>query len=155
MPVNAKELHEAALAAGISRFVVGAVISSEKKEVLIVQRVATDFMGGIYELPSGKVDEGEDLEAALVREVAEETGLKVTEIIQHLGNFDYKSKSGKTTRQFNFLVKVENLDKVTLNAEEHSAYAWVDSSTLPAYSVTDSVSGILMGFWMTVAHLLK
>lgn len=148
MPINTKELQEAAAAAGISRFVVGAIVSSEKKEVLIVQRVATDFMGGIYELPSGKVDEGEDLETALVREVAEETGLKVTEIIQHLGNFDYTSKSGKTTRQFNFLVKVESLDKITLNAEEHSAHAWIDPSTLPAYPVTDSASGIIMGFWM-------
>ena len=42
---------------------------------------------------------------ALAREVAEETGLRVTRVEKFLWYFDYRSGSGKRTRQFNFLVE--------------------------------------------------
>lgn len=57
---------------GVQQLVVGAVIEDHGR-VLILQRPATDFMGGIRELPSGKVEPGEALDQALRREVLEET----------------------------------------------------------------------------------
>ncbi len=90
---------------GIQQLVVGAVIEHEAK-VLLLQRPADDFMGGIYELPSGKVEPGEALDAALAREVKEETGLDLDRITHYLGLFDYTSATGKPTRQYNFAVNV-------------------------------------------------
>ena len=89
---------------GLVRYVVGAVIA-EEDTVLLLRRKMDDFMGGIYELPSGQVDGGESLESALRREVFEETGLEIAEIHRHLSNFDYESKSDTRTRQFNFEVR--------------------------------------------------
>lgn len=43
---------------------------------------------GVWGLPKGTPDEGESLEAAAVREVNEETGLKV-EIVKKIGVVDY------------------------------------------------------------------
>ncbi|WP_282771085.1 NUDIX hydrolase, partial [Saccharomonospora viridis] len=99
------ELAAHATGDGVQQLVVGAVVQADGK-VLLLKRPADDFMGGIYELPSGKVEGGEKLDAALVREVAEETGLTVTDIVAYLGSFDYTSGSGKKSRQFNFAVGV-------------------------------------------------
>jgi len=48
----------------------GGLITNEKNELLMM------FRRGKWDLPKGKVDEGETLEAAAVREVQEETGIK-------------------------------------------------------------------------------
>ncbi|MFL9594405.1 NUDIX domain-containing protein, partial [Aeromonas schubertii] len=48
-------------------------------KVLIVQRAKTNRIGhGKWECAGGKIEFGEDLEAALRREVKEETGLEIT-----------------------------------------------------------------------------
>ena len=63
--------------------------------LLLLKRPEADFMGGIWELPSGKVELNEALDDALIQEVKEETGLTVTGRPDHLGSFDYQSGSGK------------------------------------------------------------
>ena len=129
---------------GINRYVVGAVIFRNDK-VLLLERPKNDFMGGIYELPSGKVEDGESLDVALYREVEEETGLRIKEIKKYLGYFDYESKRGKKTRQFNFVVTVREPFEIRL--QEHENYAWVNKNQLHEYPVTDSVKQILDSLW--------
>ena len=50
-----------------------------KELLLITQRMADDTLGGYWEFPGGKVDPGEELKAALHRELLEEIGVE-TEI---------------------------------------------------------------------------
>ncbi len=134
------ELVEKALGNQISRFVVGAVIK-KGSEFLLLKRPKDDFMGGIFELASGKVEEEEILDQALIREVLEETGLRIKKIIDYLGHFDYESKSGKKTRQFNFIVTVEEDEEVKLT--EHDSHIWAEKEELEKYPVTESVKKIL------------
>lgn len=47
--------------------------------VLIARRPDQAHQGGLLEFPGGKVEQGESVQQALVREIAEETGLKVPE----------------------------------------------------------------------------
>lgn len=122
----------------VQQLVVGAVLLSGDK-ILLLQRPADDFMGGIWELPSGKVESGETLDQALIREVKEETGLDVTRIARYLGEFDYQSGSGKKSRQFNFAVDVAAAEPVEL--QEHDAYAWTNLTEEPP--VTDAVKQVL------------
>ncbi len=58
--------------------VVAGVIRREEL-LLITQRMADDTLGGYWEFPGGKVDPGEELKAALHRELLEEIGVE-TEI---------------------------------------------------------------------------
>lgn len=137
MAIDFEALITAALEAGIDRFVVGAVIFNAQASTLILTRQADDFMGGIDEIPSGKVDPGESLTEALVREVKEEAGLDI-EIQEYLDFFDYRSKSGKATRQFNFLARSGSFD-VKTNPEEHDGFRWVAKDELDNYKITEPV----------------
>ena len=125
----------------IVRFVVGAVIKNLNK-ILVLGRKDDDFFGGIDELPSGEVETGESLIDALKREILEETGLIINDTPVYIGYFDYLSKSGKSTRQFNFVVSVNN-NFVRINPEEHKCYKWIDFSQLEETKLTDNVVGIL------------
>src|SRR5262249_55437064 len=118
-PFLIEQLTADAQADGVQQIVVGAIVA-EADTVLLLRRPADDFMGGIYELPSGKVEPGEILDQALIREVKEETGLDVESITDYLGSFDYTSGSGKKTRQFNFTATVTATQPVVL--QEHDEY---------------------------------
>lgn len=126
---------------GVQQLVVGAVVQHDGK-VLLLQRPEHDFMGGIWELPSGKVEPGESLDQALIREVEEETGLSVTALRTYLGSFDYQSGSGKKSRQFNFAVNVDSSEPVKL--QEHDAYTW--TSLTEEAPVTDAVRDVLAAY---------
>jgi 8-oxo-dGTP diphosphatase len=126
---------------GVEQLVVGAIVQQGDK-VLLLKRPEDDFMGGIFELPSGKVDAGETLGAALVREVKEETNLDVTGIVDYIGCFDYASGSGRKSRQFNFAVSVARFEPVDL--QEHDAYTWMPlASELP---VTKAVREVFKAY---------
>ncbi len=141
-----EELMKGAQRDGINRYVVGAVIQRDSS-VLLLERPKDDFMGGIYELPSGMVEDDETLDIALYREVEEETSLRVRDIKRYLGHFDYESKSGEKTRQFNFVVAVGAHLEVKL--QEHDDFAWVNKDQLQQYLVTDSVKKILDSFFQS------
>lgn len=128
---------------GIYRYVVASVVE-QNSQILILKRPQKEFMGGIYELPSGKIEENESLLDALSRELQEETGLKLKEIKKYLGYFDYQSKTGKVTRQFNFAITSDNVQKIILS--EHDSYTWVGVNQLSEYSVTENVKLILENF---------
>lgn len=59
-------------------FVVAAALTSERGQILLQKRPADAQMGGLWEFPGGKVDEGESPETALVRELEEELGIIVS-----------------------------------------------------------------------------
>jgi 8-oxo-dGTP diphosphatase len=56
--------------------VVAAVIR-RNDEFLITHRFANAHLGGLWEFPGGKVEEGEGLTAALTREIEEEIGIDI------------------------------------------------------------------------------
>ncbi|MFI5779610.1 NUDIX hydrolase [Nocardia sp. NPDC051570] len=126
---------------GVQRLVVGAIVQHEGR-VLLLQRPSDDFMGGIWELPSGKVEPGETLDQAVTREVKEETGLDVVGIGHYLGEFDYRSGGGKNSSQFNFVVKIAAATPVML--QEHDQYAWTELTEEPP--VTDAVKKVLLRY---------
>ncbi len=132
------QLTDRARADDVAQLVVGAIITDHAGKALLLQRPHDDFMGGIHELPSGKVDPGERLLDALAREITEETGLTVADIVRYLGHFDYTSGSGKLSRQFNFYVTTMTSEPVKLT--EHTAYQWVPLTDEPP--VTPSVAEI-------------
>ena len=136
-----RQLLDAAKDAGGDRLVAGAVVV-RKSSVLLLRRKHGDFLGGLYELPSGLVEPGETLEEALNREVKEEAGLQVTKVEGYLGFFNYVSGGGRTTRQFNFLVSVGEFPYISLT--EHDAFIWAQTSDLDRLRISEAVRNVLM-----------
>lgn len=116
-------LEERAKEDGIEKIVVGGVVTNENNEVLILRRKSDDFLGGIDELPSGKLESGESIFEGLIREIKEETNLDVDKICGYIDFFDYLSGSGKKSRQYNFWVKTKSTKEVKLT--EHDEYKWL------------------------------
>jgi 8-oxo-dGTP pyrophosphatase MutT (NUDIX family) len=56
----------------------GGLVKTKNEEVLLI------FRRGKWDLPKGKLDEGEDIEACAVREIEEETGLQTMKIDDQL-----------------------------------------------------------------------
>lgn len=127
---------------GIVKNVVGAIILNEKNKVLIMSRKTDDFMGGIDELPSGNMEQGENIYDTLVREVKEETNLDVVNVKSYIGSFDYISGSGKKARQYNFVLDVKNTENIILT--EHDEYNWLTIEEIrKSNKITDEVKYIL------------
>ena len=61
---------------GVDKLVIGAVITNENGEVLLMKRKQDDFMGGIFEIPWRNAEEGESIYDILKREIKEETNLE-------------------------------------------------------------------------------
>jgi 8-oxo-dGTP diphosphatase len=57
--------------------VVAAVIRNQEGHVLLTRRPIGTHMGGLWEFPGGKIEDGESPAAALVREIDEELGLRI------------------------------------------------------------------------------
>lgn len=127
---------------GIIKNVIGAIILNEKNQILIISRKTDDFMGGIDELPSGNVEQEENIYDAIIREVKEETNLEVVSVKSYIGSFDYISGSGKKARQYNFILDVKNTENIILT--EHDEYNWLTIEEIRKSSkITEEVKYIL------------
>ena len=146
MPIaDLKDTLDSAVRDGIEKIVVGAIICRDGK-VLVLRRKQDDFLGGLDELPSGHVEHGESVLAALRREVKEETGLEITRINRLIGQFDYLTVSRKKARQLNFAVDV-SWSESEIRLTEHSTYSWAGPRELEALNLSENVSQILALYW--------
>ncbi|MEX0721220.1 MAG: NUDIX domain-containing protein [Balneolaceae bacterium] len=103
-----EEVDEEISAAGgiVFRF----VANSEELEILLI------FRNGVWDLPKGKLEEGEVLEMCAVREVAEEVGSSLPAIVSKIGTTYHEYQEGnkligKTTYWYSMLfTKNEKLE---------------------------------------------
>jgi 8-oxo-dGTP pyrophosphatase MutT (NUDIX family) len=78
---------------------------------------------GHWGFPKGHVENNESEEETAMREVCEETGLKVTLINGFRAKIQYSPKEGVTKEVIYFLAKVYD-DDVCIQLEEIKAYRW-------------------------------
>ena len=112
--------------------VVAAIIKKDNL-YLVVKRNRDKYMGLKWEFPGGKVDPGETLQEALVREIYEELNIDIN-IHEKLAEERYKDNEINIILHY-FLCTIKN---GVINLNEHEAMAWANKENFNQY---DFVAG--------------
>jgi len=112
-------------------FAAGGVVRNDFGQTLMIYRL------GRWDFPKGKIEQGEGVEAAALREVAEETGLADVEIVSSLPTtyHIYMLNGRKILKQtYWFLMRPTNPDLTLIpqREEDIETALWVDHSQLDA-----------------------
>ena len=123
---------------------VGAVIVDAAARVLLVKR-KFEPLAGQWSLPGGGVDVGETLDACVIREMREETGLDV-EVGAVIEVFDriMHDPGGRVQYHYVLVDYVCRPTGGTLGAASDVAdVAWVEPGALAEYSLTDKATAVI------------
>ena len=109
----------------------GGLVLNEDGEILFI------FRRGKWDLPKGKLDEGETLETCAVREVQEETGLKNVQLKKHLvTTYHTYDESGHHILKESWWYLLSASKKEALvpqTIEQITQIEWVDPRNLEKY----------------------
>lgn len=95
-----------------------------------------------WESPGGHLEEGEDIEQALYRELKEETGLTEAKILCPIHSFLFYPGQENSLGGIIYLAEYTTGD-VNLDNKEHCAYKW---ATLDEIESLDGTKGLLQEF---------
>jgi len=105
----------------------GGIVRNGDGKILMIYR------RGWWDLPKGKIDPGETVEAAAVREVEEETGVRVKLPIKKTGEtwHTYREKKHRVLKQvFWFEMEAENKNLKLQSEEDIESGGWYDLATV-------------------------
>jgi len=114
-----------------------AIVVREGK-VLVCQRKADDVLGGYWEFPGGKCEDGETLTQCLARELREEIGITATSP-EPLAPIDHHYDHGHI-RLHPFICQHESGEPQLLECQ---AARWIDPQNLVDYQFPPANEGLI------------
>lgn len=141
------DVEDAVRTMGLAKIVAsGGLVTTPKKDVLLIYR------RGTWDLPKGKVDDGETLEACALREIEEETGVGNLILRRKLLTtyHTYYEKEKHILKECHwFLVQTDGLQPLVPQTDEDiQECRWVRDSELEAYknNMPASIRDVLQAF---------
>ena len=116
------------------------VIKNNNEEILIVKRHPKSKTDPeMWELPGGKVEDGEYFTKALVREIKEEVNLdcEVGDLCEAVQN-DYSNK-----RTVQLYMHLDNVNGDVKISEEHTEFMWASIDMLKSLEISTSLKKML------------
>ena len=116
------------------------VIKNNNEEILIVKRHPKSKTDPeMWELPGGKVEDGEYFTKALVREIKEEVNLdcEVGDLCEAVQN-DYSNK-----RTVQLYMHLDNVNGDVKISEEHTEFMWASIDMLKSLKISTSLKKML------------
>lgn len=116
-------------------YIVGqkAVLTNQNGKILLLKRSEKAGGGGLWSLPGGALDEGEDPQESIKREIKEETGLEVRGLQPFAVR--YYESDGERTLIVGYKGEVESREAV-LNWE-HDDYRWLEKEEALRLDLTE------------------
>lgn len=122
------------------------LILTREDHVLLAQRQGTGYADGQWNLPSGKVEAGEHVLAAIVREAHEEVGIRLDPAaLRPVGAVHYRNPEGQTRLGLFFATETDPARQgLPVNAEPHKCAKidWFPIDILPHDTVPYTATGI-------------
>lgn len=114
-----------------------ACIDYRDGKVFIAKRQMVGDMGGRWEFPGGKIEDGENLETAVIREMQEEFGVKVS-VGRKITSGTFTHKNQPCTLDVLEVVFPYDGIKEKFILTEHTDYKWVSLESIPELDFVDS-----------------
>ena len=110
--------------------VVAAILEKGDK-ILIAKKKEGKPLAGFWEFPGGKVENGETLEKALIRELKEEMDIEI-EIKDYVGEsiHDYGDNKIVSLKGYTAIIKSGNI-----RLSDHDEYRWVRLEEIDNYNI--------------------
>ncbi len=112
----------------IGRFMVAVGMVLEQRETgkILVQQRASNFQTGEWEIPYGRIDQFEEIQQAIARELQEETGLTAVKPMRLLRVWHFfRGPESAETELYGFTFHCQTSETDTVLSDEHSAARWV------------------------------
>ena len=114
-----------------------ACIDYRNGKIFIAKRQMVGDMGGRWEFPGGKIEKGEDLETAVVREMQEEFGVTV-KVGRKITSGSFTHRGKPCTLDVLEVTFPHDGIKKRFELTEHTDYKWADLASIPQLDFVDS-----------------
>ena len=114
-----------------------ACIDYRDGKIFIAKRQMTGDMGGRWEFPGGKIEEGEDLQQAVVREMQEEFGVTVS-VGRKITTGTFTHKGNPCTLDVLEVSFPHDGMAERFALTEHTDYKWAAINEIPSLNFVDS-----------------
>ncbi|UXR78748.1 MULTISPECIES: NUDIX hydrolase [unclassified Staphylococcus] len=112
------------------RFAVELIIEHNGKFLICRRRPDVEVAPGLWNVPAGKVQYNESMDAAIIREAKEETNLDISEF-QCLG-YEFINKAHQRC-VYTYHVKINDISHLRIDTGEFDQYVWVDAMDVNQY----------------------
>ncbi len=108
-----------------------ALLLNADGKILLVRRSPSDpFHAGAWDIPGGRVKDGEDVRAAAIRETREEVGVTLTS-----PRLVFAISAPRPEGSGTWIFFVDHIDAGAVElGDEHDASQWIDFKDLPTYT---------------------
>lgn len=127
----------------VPTYTVAAAVFKRGNAVLIARRPSKGLLGGLWEFPGGKMEPGETLPLALVREIKEELGVEIR-VGEPLGEYKHAYTHFKV-RLTAFACELDGSEPQPLEASEIRWVPLADLEQFPMGKIDRSISRDLEG----------
>lgn len=120
-------------------YIASAIIKNENDEILLLQRSETSSFSSHWQLPEGKLEEGEKPQEALKRELKEEIGAETEFLELQTVSANYLKVKGNEYLAFRIIFKVIIKKSKIKLSKEHINFRWVKKLDLNKFKLLPGV----------------
>ncbi len=122
----------------VTSIAVGIILNAEKNRVFLTRRLAGSHLAGFWEFAGGKVEPMETPEQAVIRELKEEVGITVTQLVP-FSTIEHSYPEKQLILQFFLVTDFEGKPC----GQEGQESAWAEMSALSDFAFPEANQSVI------------